>query len=96
MVESSFLEQYGIRLNQVDDMSWKEFSALLHGISAETALGRMVNIRAEEDKEILKSFTADQKAERTRWRTSQATQIDEADMEKEMENLEKMFANAFS
>ncbi|WP_242694008.1 hypothetical protein [Proteiniclasticum aestuarii] len=56
----------------------------------------MVNIRAEEDKEILKSFTADQKAERTRWRTSQATQIDEADMEKEMENLEKMFANAFS
>ena len=76
-------------------MSWKEFSALLHGISSETALGKMVSIRAEEDKEILKSFTADQKAERTRWRTSQSTQYDEDDMEKAMANMEKMFANAF-
>lgn len=76
-------------------MSWVEFSALLHGISADTALGKMVSIRAEEDKEILKSFTTDQKAERTRWRTSQATKVEEADMDMAMANLEKMFANAF-
>lgn len=35
-------------------MSWDEFRDLLSGLSPDTALGRMVAIRAEEDKEILK------------------------------------------
>jgi len=76
-------------------MTWDEFSALLNGILPDSPLGKIVGIRAEEDKEVLKSFTADQKAERTRWRTGQATKIDEADMDKAMDNLEKMLASAF-
>lgn len=96
LVESSFLQQYGVRLNQVDDMSWREFCGLLHGISADTALGKMVQIRAEEDKEVLKSFTSEQKAERSRWRARQATEYTEEELEKQMKNLEKMLANAFS
>jgi hypothetical protein len=95
LIEASFAEQYNIRLSQTEDMSWQEFSSLLHGISSETALGRMVSIRAEEDREILKKFTTDQKAERNRWRTREASKISEEDMEKTMADLEKMFASAF-
>ena len=38
-------------------MPWDEFSDLLSGIGPDTALGRIVAIRAEEDEEILKHFT---------------------------------------
>lgn len=42
-------------------MPWDEFSDLLSGIGPDTALGRIVAIRAEEDEEILKHFTPDAK-----------------------------------
>lgn len=76
-------------------MTWDEFSALLNGILPDSPLGKIVSMRSEEDKEVLKSFTQDQKAERTRWRTREATKIEEKDMDKVMENLEKMLASAF-
>ena len=41
-------------------MTWDEFRDLLVGISPETPLGRIVSIRAEEDKEVLKHFTKEQ------------------------------------
>lgn len=76
-------------------MTWSEFSSLLHGISPETSLGKMVQVRAEEDRELIKQFTKDQRAERNRWRTRQAEQMTEEDIEKQMQTLEKMIASAF-
>ena len=67
LIEASFLEQYGIRLNEVD-MSWREFSDLVACLSADTALGRVVAIRSEDDAEILKTFTKWQKEIREEWR----------------------------
>ena len=67
LIEASFLEQYGIRLNEVD-MSWREFSDLVACLSADTALGRVVAIRSEDDAEILKTFTKGQKEIREEWR----------------------------
>ncbi len=37
------------------------------GIDPDTALGRMVSIRSEDDKDILKHFTPDQKRIRAKW-----------------------------
>ena len=67
LIEASFLEQYGIRLNEVD-MTWREFSDLVACLSADTALGRVVAIRSEDDAEILKTFTKGQKEIREEWR----------------------------
>ena len=69
LIEASFLEQYGIRLNEVD-MSWREFSDLVACLSADTALGRVVAIRSEDDAEILKTFTKGQKEIREEWRNN--------------------------
>ena len=41
-------------------MKWDEFKDLLTGIGPETPLGRIVAIRAEDDKEMLKQFTPEQ------------------------------------
>lgn len=68
LIEASFATQYGIRLAQVNDITWSEFCSLLSGIMPKTPLGQIVSIRAEEDKEILKNFTKDQHRIRNEWR----------------------------
>lgn len=53
-------------------MKWDEFCDLLSGISPDTPLGRIVSIRAEEDKDTLKHFTTEQKRIRNEWRIKNA------------------------
>ena len=49
-------------------MKWDEFRALISGLSPKTALGRVVSIRAEDDKEVLESYTKDMHKIRNEWR----------------------------
>ena len=76
-------------------MKWNEFKALLIGIGAETPLGRIVSIRAEEDKEVLKHFTKDQHRIRNEWKSKRAKELakrmTEADMNAVMEQFKQMF-----
>ena len=76
-------------------MSWDEFRDLLSGLSPDTALGRMVAIRAEEDKEILKQFTPEQRRIRSQGRTRTATRKraeDTADFLAQMQNVFRQMA----
>lgn len=50
-------------------MKWDEFKALLIGLGPDTPLGRIVSVRAEEDRDILKYFTAEQNRVRNEWRS---------------------------
>ena len=49
-------------------MTWREFSDLVACLSADTALGRVVAIRSEDNAEVLKNFTKGQKEIREEWR----------------------------
>lgn len=86
LIEASFLEQYGIRLSEVD-MSWREFADLLSCLSADTALGRIVAIRSENDPEVLKNFTKGQKDIRKEWRENHRKELTEAEYNASMQNL---------
>lgn len=48
-------------------MKWDEFRTLLVGIDPETPLGRIVSIRAETDKNVLKHFSKEQRRIRNEW-----------------------------
>ena len=63
LIVSSFLSQYGIRIQtrEFETVTWDEFRSLLAGISPDTVLGRVVAIRSETDKNVIKHFTADQR-----------------------------------
>ena len=63
LIISSFLSQYGLRIRtkEFESVSWDEFKSLLAGMAPETALGRMVAIRSETDKDVIKHFTKEQK-----------------------------------
>lgn len=97
LIEASFATQYGIRLAQVDNMTWSEFCSLLSGIMPKTPLGQIVSIRAEEDKDILKNFTKEQHKIRNDWRNRNNPVMDMTDEEKAakakeaQELIKKMF-----
>lgn len=95
MIVSSFLSQYGIRLStkEFKTVSWGEFKSLLVGLSPDTALGRVVAIRSETDAEIVKNFTPDQRRIYDEWRQREVCTMSEDDFDKNMANLEQIFAN---
>ena len=94
LIVSSFLSQYGLRIRtkEFETVSWDEFRALIAGLSPETALGRVVAIRSETDKDIIKHYTKDQRRIYDDYRNREMKEMDEKTFEKEMANLEKMFA----
>ena len=91
---SSFLSQYGLRIRtkEFETVSWDEFKALIAGLSPETALGRVVAIRAEKDENILKHFSPEQKRIHDEWRDSSAKKITAENFAAEMASLESMIA----
>lgn len=94
LIESSFAQQYGIRLRREIDMSWDEFCTLLSGLKPDTPLGNIVSIRSETDKNILKHFTPQQKKIRNDWQKRNIKKVTNMDKyNQDMQLFEKMFAS---
>lgn len=95
LILASFQSQYGIRLSKElpSGMKWGEFRDLLVGLGPDTALGRIVSIRAEEDKEVLKHFTKEQKRIRDEWRNRRAKKTSMDDMMHMLNSLLGAFVN---
>lgn len=95
LIIASFQSQYGIRLSKElpSGMKWGEFRDLLVGLGPDTALGRIVSIRAEEDKEVLKHFTKEQKRIRNEWRNRRAKKTSMDDMMHMLNSLLGAFVN---
>lgn len=72
-------------------MKWDEFKSLLAGIGPETALGRIVSIRSEEDKEMLKHFSPEMKRIRTKWRNKIAARKPAEQTEAFLESMKQSF-----
>lgn len=72
-------------------MKWDEFRSLLIGISPDTALGRIVSVRSENDKNVLKHFTKEQRRIRNEWRTRKAKSMNLEERDKALEIYKKAF-----
>jgi hypothetical protein len=92
LIYASFQTQYGIRLSQdLQSMSWREFSYLINGLSGDTPLGRIVSIRAEDDPERLKEFTKEEKQIRNEYRRKSATKKTEKETDRALEGIKQAF-----
>lgn len=69
LIEASFASQYGIRIEREQDMSYQEFINLINGLLSESPLGKVVSIRAESDRDRLKTFTSLEHQVRNEWRS---------------------------
>lgn len=92
LIESSFTQQYGIRLRmEIDTMKWGEFSSLLSGLNGDTPLGNIVRIRSEKDPKVIKNFTENEKRIRSKWLNKNAKEISHEDYQQAMESIKNMF-----
>ena len=96
LIEASFLEQYGIRLRETDDMTWDEFCTYLSGLNEKTSLGKIVSIRSEKDPQIIKNMTADQKRIRREWEKKSMPNYTKEEYERIMKDMSAGFIKAFS
>lgn len=74
---------------------------MVGGLMDDTPLGRVVGVRSETDKDIIKNYTKEQRAIRDDWSRFLASRVttkkfSEADWSKQMAELERAFAAAFS
>lgn len=76
-------------------MPWLEFKQMLTGIDSNTALGRIIAIRSEDDKEVLKSFTKEQHRIRNEWREKHAKMLVKSISKQEMDTTMDGLKNAF-
>lgn len=76
-------------------MPWDEFLALLGGIMPKTPLGQVVSIRTEQDAEVLKHYTPQQRKMRSDWQKKQAARMSEAEKSRVLAELERTFARAY-
>lgn len=74
-------------------MTWTEFRSLLQGLGPDTPLARTVQIRLEDDKDVLKHFTSSQHIIRNKWRSRNAKKYTEADMEKVLAEFQQIFSS---
>ena len=72
-------------------MKWDEFRDLLVGIGPETPLGRIVSIRSETNKDILKQFSREQHRIRNEWRRRRAKQVLPGNMEEALNSFKRAF-----
>lgn len=92
LIVSSFQAQYGLRLSRdIQGMKWDEFAALLSGLDAKTPLGQIVSIRAEDDREILKTFSPAQKRIRSQYRNGKVKRMPQTELDAAL----NLFKNAF-
>lgn len=96
LIVASFSSQYGIRMysKEFQEMKWMEFKALLAGLGPDTPLGRIVSIRAEDDKETLKNFTPEQRKIRNEWRQKKAKMVTQSELDEFLESMQKAFVRA--
>lgn len=64
------MKQYGVRMysEEFRQMTWDEFKSLLVGLSPDTPLGNLIQIRSEDDPKMLEHFTSAQRRIREEWR----------------------------
>lgn len=92
LIVSSFQTQYGIRLSrELDDMKWDEFRDFVSGLNDKTPLGRIVAIRSETDKEVLKHFSREEHRIRNQWRRKQAGEVTQDQVAQMLEGLKQGF-----
>ena len=90
---ASMRTQYGLSLygQEFNTMRWKEFRCLLAGLNPDTPLGRVVQIRAETDPDIIKNFTPGQKKIHDEWQRRMAKEVTQADLEKFLAAMQSFF-----
>lgn len=80
-----------------DKMDWVEFTTLLNGLTAETPLGRIIQIRSEDNQDIIDGFTQGEREIYNSWQNKQMElKYKNKSKEEVMKDIQNMFKGMFS
>lgn len=80
-----------------DKMDWIEFTTLLNGLTADTPLGRIIQIRSEDNQDIIDSFSKGEKEIYNAWQQKQMEmKFKNKSKEEVMQDIQNMFKGMFS
>ena len=90
------MTQYGLRLShEIHDMPWAEFCQYLAGLSSETPLGKMIQLRTETNPDMLKSMTPGQRRIRSEWQQKRAAKLAQKISPEQMSEFLEQMKQAF-
>lgn len=92
LIASSLKTQYGYSIRkEINNLSWAELSSDISGLMGDTPLGNVVQIRSQDDKDILKSFTKEQMEIRRKYRNKIAKKISKEEYNRVIAEFQKAF-----
>lgn len=99
LIEQSIATQYGILPSMQGELPYPEWAKLVSGLMDDTPLGRVVAVRAEEDRKVIARMNPWQRRIRAEWSAHLAKQTMERStpqqLRTEMDGLEKALAKLF-
>ena len=96
LIVSSFAQQYGIRLYyEYENISCEEFRQLLSGLSGDTPLGYVVQIRSERNPKKIREMTAKEKKIRAKWAEFRRKNNIQKQVYLKTEDISKVFSKMF-
>lgn len=98
LIEQSIAKQYGVLPSEQGALKYSDWAKMVSGLMDDTPLGRVVAVRSEKDREMIRHMNKWQKQIRADWaqfRASKQPQVDEAEARKQLAALETMLAGLF-
>ena len=92
LIASSLKTQYGYSIRrEINNLCWAELCNDIAGLNGDTPLGNVVRIRKEQNPEILKKFTPEERKIRSEWLNKSAFQVSKENYEQTIEGIKNMF-----
>ena len=94
---ASVRQQYGLRIRSAEfaEMGWDEFSDLIGGLTDDTPLIRLAQLRTERDPERLKALTPEQRKVRNEWQVRRAKRRSAEEVANFIEQMQGGLAKMF-
>lgn len=97
LIEQSIAKQYGVLPSKQGDLRYADWAKMVGGLMDDTPLLRVVEIRRETDRDVIRRMTPDQLRLRSEWRAYQASQqaADTRDAAERQRQLQAVIAAMF-
>ena len=99
LIEQSIAKQYGVLPLAQGNLPYPEWAKLVGGLMDDTPLGRVVQVRSEDDPDVIKRFGPWELRIRAEWQSFKARKMmretKPEDLRRQMAGLEQMLARAF-
>ena len=94
LIEQSIAKQYGVLPSEQGALKYSDWAKMVSGLMDDTPLGRVVAVRSEKDREMIRHMNKWQKQIRADWTAFRAAS-NRPQVKKQMAALEKMLASMF-